>query len=184
MLSKQIRKLFFQWSPQVYSVPGQAEGRKKAFLELTSIDLFSKLSITCGGNVNYCKSVHHPIHTVPVGIGNTLAIFKTKQKTLLSVECPGIFSSWPNWRGEEGLFWGCRKGAALWDYHQEHLVVIRDEKVCPFVKSEIILPLRCFLWDPLTNKHCRARNFLINLWTCRFQDLSKVQNATVSKVKV
>ena len=30
-------------------------------------------------NVNYCKSVHHPIPTLPVGIGNTLAIFKTKQ---------------------------------------------------------------------------------------------------------
>ena len=28
------------------------------------------------GNVNYYKSVHHPIPTLPVGIGNTLAIFK------------------------------------------------------------------------------------------------------------
>ena len=36
---------------QVYSVPGQTEGRRKAFLEWTSIDLSSKLSLTCGGNV-------------------------------------------------------------------------------------------------------------------------------------
>ena len=50
-------------SPQVYSVPCQAEGRRKIFLEWTSIDLSSKLSLTCGGNVNYYKSVHHPIPT-------------------------------------------------------------------------------------------------------------------------
>ena len=47
----------------VYSVPGQIEGRRKAFLESKSIDLSSKLSLTCGGNVNYYESVHHPIPT-------------------------------------------------------------------------------------------------------------------------
>ena len=171
-------------SGQLYSVLGQTEGSRKAISEWTNRDFSSKLFLTCANNVYYCKSFHYPIPTLPMGIRNTLVIFIANLWAFISVECPGIFSSWPNWRGEEGLFWGCRKGAALWDYHQEHLVVIRDEKVCPFVKSEIILPLRCFLWDPLTNKHCRARNFLINLWTCRFQDLSKVQNATVSKVKV
>ena len=66
-------------SAQVYSVPGQTEGRSKAFLEWKSIDLSHELSLTCGGNVNYYKSVHHPIPTLPVGIGNTLAIFKTNQ---------------------------------------------------------------------------------------------------------
>ena len=59
-------------SAQVYSVSGQTEGRRKGFLEWTSIDL-------CGGNVNYYKNVHHPIRTLPVGIGNTLAILKTNQ---------------------------------------------------------------------------------------------------------
>ena len=63
-------------SDQVYSVPGQTEGRRRAFLEWTSIDLSSKRSLTCGGNVNYYKSVHHPIPTLPVEIGNALAIFK------------------------------------------------------------------------------------------------------------
>ena len=38
-------------SAQVYSVTGQTEGRKKAFLEWV------------GGNVNYYKSVYHPIPT-------------------------------------------------------------------------------------------------------------------------
>ena len=50
-------------SPQVCSVPGQTEGGRKTFSEWTSIDLSSKLSFTCGGNVNYYKSVHHPIPT-------------------------------------------------------------------------------------------------------------------------
>ena len=32
-------------------------------------------------------------------------------------------------------------------------LVIRDEKVSPFVKFEIILPFLCFLLDTITNKH-------------------------------
>ena len=50
-------------SAQVYSVPGQTEGRRKAFLEWKSIDFSYELSLTCGGNVNFYKSVHHPIPT-------------------------------------------------------------------------------------------------------------------------
>ena len=66
-------------SAQVYSVPDQTEGKKKAFLEWTSIDLSSKLSLTCGGNVTYYKSGHHPTPILTVGIRNTLATFKTNQ---------------------------------------------------------------------------------------------------------
>ena len=62
-------------------------------MEWVSIDLSSKLSLKCGGNVNYYKSVDNPIPTMPVGIGNTQAIFKTNQEALLSIECPGMFSS-------------------------------------------------------------------------------------------
>ena len=47
-------------SAQVYSAPCQTEERRKTFLEWTSIDLSS----TCGGNVNYYESVHHPIPTL------------------------------------------------------------------------------------------------------------------------
>ena len=50
-------------SAQVYSVPGQTEGRRKAFLDWKNIDLSFELSLTCGSNVNYYKSVHHPIPT-------------------------------------------------------------------------------------------------------------------------
>ena len=58
-----ISKLFFQMSPQVYSVPGQTEGRRKATLEWKSTDLSSKLSLIRGGNVEYYEIVHHPIPT-------------------------------------------------------------------------------------------------------------------------
>ena len=43
-------------SAQVYSVPDQTEGIRKAFLEWKSIELYFKLSL----NVNCYKSVHHP----------------------------------------------------------------------------------------------------------------------------
>ena len=48
---------------QVYSVPGQTEGRSKAFLEWKSTDVSLELSRTCGSNVNYYKSGHQPIPT-------------------------------------------------------------------------------------------------------------------------
>ena len=63
-LSKQISELFIQTSAQVYSVPGQTEGRKKVFLEWTSIDLHSKLSLRC--NINYYKRVIHTARKVSV----------------------------------------------------------------------------------------------------------------------
>ena len=53
-----------KWVPKyLYSVPGQTEGRSKTFLERKSIDLQLIPSLTCGGNVNYYKSVHQPIPT-------------------------------------------------------------------------------------------------------------------------
>ena len=63
-------------------------------------------------------------------------------------------------------FWeGARRGGAtLWDYLQEHLVVIKEEKACPFVKLEIILLLLCCSLEPLTNRRCRAWSSMINLW--------------------
>ena len=54
---------------------------------------------------------------------------------------------------------GARSGTTLWDYSQEHLVIIRDEKVSRFVKLKIILSHLCFLFDSRTNKHCRTNNY-------------------------
>ena len=125
-------------------------------MEWKSIDLSYELSLTCGGNVNHYKSVHHPIPTRenrkhPGNFQNKSArsAFNwVSRYILLSAKLKGV-------RGE----------TTLQDYPQEHLVVKRDEKVSPFVRFEIILPLLCFLWDSLTNKHCRAWSCLINLWT-------------------
>ena len=50
-------------SAQVYSVPGQTKGRRNAFLEWKSRDLCYELSLTCGGNVNFHKSVYDSIPT-------------------------------------------------------------------------------------------------------------------------
>ena len=55
-LSKQISKLFFQMSAQVYSVLGQTKRRRKGFLHCKSIALSSRLSLTYGGNDNYSYS--------------------------------------------------------------------------------------------------------------------------------
>ena len=54
----------------IYSVAVQTERRGKAFLEWTSIDLSSKLSLTRRVNVSYYKSVHYPIPPLTVEIGN------------------------------------------------------------------------------------------------------------------
>ena len=61
------------------------EGRWKVSLEWTSIDLFSKLSLTCEDNVKYYKIVYHPILTLSVRKGNTLEIFKINQEALPSI---------------------------------------------------------------------------------------------------
>ena len=64
-------------SPQVYSVPAQTKGRRKVILEWKSIDLSYELSLTCGDNVSYHKSVHDPIPTRR--IRSMLEIFKINQ---------------------------------------------------------------------------------------------------------
>ena len=150
-------------SAWVYSVPRQTKGRRKVFLEWKSIDLSSKLSLICGGNVNYYKSVHHPIPTCenrehPGNFQN-----KSVSSAFNWVSRYILFLAKLKGRGRPFLE-GARRGITLWDYPQEHLVVIRDEKVSPFVKFEIILPLLCFLLDPLTSKHCRTWSSMINLW--------------------
>ena len=53
-------------SAQVYSAPGQTEGNRKALFKWKSISfeyISFELSLACGVNVSYYKSVHHPIPT-------------------------------------------------------------------------------------------------------------------------
>ena len=71
-------------SAQVYSVPLQTEGRSKVHLERKMHRLFPLLSLICGGNAYYYKSVHQPIPTNENR--EHLAIFKVNQQVLLSIE--------------------------------------------------------------------------------------------------
>ena len=99
------KQLFFQMSAQV-----KLEGRPFWSGQEAKIYSTNYLLSTYGGNVNYSKSVHHPILTLPLGTGSTMSIFKINQLTLLSIEFPDIFSSWPNWNGKERPFLeGCKK---------------------------------------------------------------------------
>ena len=140
------------------------KGKRKAFFEWKSIHLSYELSLTCAVNVNYYKSVHHPIPT------------RKNREPRGSFQNKSISSAF-NWvsryilflaklRGEENLSWRFQEGGLhwLWDYPQEHLVVIRDEKVSTFVKFEIILPLLCFLLGPLTSKNCKTWSSMTNFW--------------------
>ena len=150
-------------SAQVYSVPGQTEGRRKALLEWKSIDLSYELSLTCGGNVNYYKSVHHPIPTRENRKHHGNCQNKSVSSAFNWVSRCILFLAKPKGRGRSFLE-GPRRGGTLWDYSQKHLVVIRDRKVSAFVKFDKIPSLLCFLLDPLANKHCRTWSSMINLW--------------------
>ena len=139
--------------------------RGKAFLKRKSIDLSYKLSLINGSNVNYYKSVHHPIPTHPVGTGSTLEISKTDQQTLLSTEFPDIFASCPNRRRKKERFWkDAKKGDHIVRLSPRVLDWYKRWKSLSFCKIWNNLPLLCFLLDPLTNRHCRAWSSMINLW--------------------
>ena len=130
-------------SPQVNFVPGQTDGRRKAFLEWTSINLSSKLSLRSGGYVNYYKSVHHPISTLPDGIGAPRQF--SKQISILSFQlsvqkCSLLGQSEGKKKASFGV---CKKGGH--SLRLPSLGCYKRWKLSPFVKFKIILLLLCFL---------------------------------------
>ena len=100
-------------SAHVYSVPDQTEGRRKVFLEWRNIDLSNKLSFTCGGNVNYYKSVYHPILTLPVGMGTPWKFSKQIRKLYfqLSVLVYSLLGQTEEKR--MNFFGGCKKEGCI-----------------------------------------------------------------------
>ena len=123
-----------------------------------SIDLSSKLSLTSWGNVDYYKSIHHPIPHSWEHPGN----FQNK-----SVSSPFswvsryiFFLAKLKRRGRPSLE-DARRGAKLWDYFQEHLFVITDEKVSPFVKFEN--PTNSYLE---LSKENVLGNMMLSHWPC------------------
>ena len=129
---------------------------------MKSIGLSSKLFLTYGDNVNYYKSIHHPIPTRENR--KHPGDFENKSVRLSLQLNVQIYSPLDQTEGETKTFFGgYKKRVMLSDYPQEHLVVIRDEKVSPFLKYEIILPLLCFLLYLLKHKHGRTWSSMINL---------------------
>ena len=158
-------------SALVYSVPGQSEGRRNHFLEWASIDLFLNY-------VNYYKSIHHPIPTLPVAIGNTQAMFKN-QLALLSIKCPGMVSSV---KGRVKSFWGYKKGGYIvrlspreFSYHKKWKSISFRE-----IWNNPTPPL-LFVKPPY--KWALQDMELYDKFVDRFQDLSKVKNPAVSKAE-
>ena len=152
---------------QVYFVPGQTERIRKTFLRWKSIELSLNYLlhvrvmltiIKCSPSYSYSENREHP--------GN----FQNKSVTspFNRVSRYILFSAKLKGRGRHSVW--CKEGDNILRFThstslpQEHLVVIRDQKVCPFVKFEIILPLLCFLLDPLANKYCRTWRSIIKFW--------------------
>ena len=101
------KQLFCQMSSQV-----KWEGRPFWSGQVAQIYSLNYLLPTYRGNINYYKSVHHPILTLPVG-------------TLLSIEFPDIFSSCLKWRGKRDLFGRVQEGGP--HCHITWLILVRDE---------------------------------------------------------
>ena len=106
--------------------------------------LSSKLFVQTNARVKWDGGSFHPIPTLPVGIESTLAIFKKKKKKFANSTFNWVsryILFLPKLKGKKRPFLeGARRVTTLRDYRQEHLVVIRGAKVCPFLKFNIILP--------------------------------------------
>ena len=83
-----------------------------------------------------------------------------QNKFLRSIEYPGTFSFWLNWRGEEGLLWRVEEIVTLLP---RALGCQKRWKSLSFCDIWIILLLFCCILDPL-QKSTAGMNSMINLW--------------------
>ena len=136
-------------SIQVYSVPGQTEVRRKAFLERTSIDLSSILYLKCGVMFATIKVFIILLLLCLWEQGKPWQFSKQISKLFfrLSVKVHSFLGQTEKER--KAFFGGCKRMVALWDYLQKHLVVIKDEKVCPYVKLKSSYPSFFAFYDQL-----------------------------------
>ena len=75
-----------------------------------------------------------------------------------------------------------RSGATSPDFAQEHLVVIKDEKISPLMQFKKTLRLLCCVLDPFKNKDCRAWSSMRNFWV--HSRMTRQKNPVVTKGKV
>ena len=90
-----------------------SEVRENAFLKWRNIDFSSKLSLIYGGNVNYYKSVHHPIPELLLCLWEQGTPWQfSKQISKLSIQLSlQIYSLLAQTEGErKAIFGGCKKG--------------------------------------------------------------------------
>ena len=120
-------------------------------LEGTSTDLSCKLSLTYEVNINHYNGIHHPLFTLLVGVGNTVAAFK-KLFFQMSVQVFSLLGQ--NEREEEDFFQRAQEGGdALSDYPEDLLVaLIRNNPTFPLLFIRL-----------LTNEYSRTRSSIITL---------------------
>ena len=152
---------YFKWVPNYILFLAKLEREGRPFW---SIDLSSKLSLTCGKNVNYYKSVHHPIPTRRnrEHYGN----FKNKSVRSLFTRYISFLTKLKK-RGRPFLQ-DARRGRDCEITLKSTWLSLEMKKSSLLWKFEIILPV-LFLLDPYDK------------FVDRFQDLSKVKNPAVSK---
>ena len=150
---------------RVHSVCDQTVGRRKVFLEWKIINLSRKLSLTCGSNFNYYKSVHIILFLhclMEWGTPRQPSKKISKLSFQLSVQVVCLLGQS---EGKRKAFFGeSKKEGHIVRLPPTVLACQKRWKVSSFVKFEIILPLLSFLLDHLTNKHRRTWISLINLW--------------------
>ena len=90
----------------------------------------------------------------------------SKQISKLSLQLAvQVYSLLAQTEDETKIFFGeCKEGGRIVRLSPRALGCHKNEKVCPIVKFEIIIPLLCCLLDPLSNKHCRAWSSMTNFW--------------------
>ena len=136
-------------------------------MEWTSINLSSKISLRCGVMLTIIKVL---IILFLLCLWEKGTSGNSKNKLVRSPF---------NWVSKYVLFLakvkarrrpfleGARRGGGGGQIMRFHPRVLDCEKrwtISPFLKLEIILPLLCFLLDPLTDKQWRTWSSMINLW--------------------
>ena len=112
-LSKQKSKVFFKLSVQVYYLLSETEWESKVFLGKGQAYIYSLIYLlNMAGNVNHQQSIYHPLSTLLVGIGDTLAPFLNKSVSLFFkwVSRYILFLAKLKGRGKIFLLNGARKG--------------------------------------------------------------------------
>ena len=140
--------------------------RGKAFLKWTrSIDLSSKLSLTYRGNVNYYKSVQHPIPTLPGGNREHPGNFQNKSVNSLFNWASRYILFLPKLKGKERPFLeGCKKEDHIARLSPRALGWCKRWKSLFFCKIWNNLTPPLFFIRPIKNEYCRTWGSMINLW--------------------